>query len=290
MVRRMNEKMFGPAGAPPRIDPVSWDHQDVRHGWLETTPGDLLTIATITGDSRHVSRHMHSRSQLLHVRSGVVLFRTDDGRWMVPPGHAMWIPAGTPHAVDMPGGVWTESLYVRPGAFAGLPGALRVVAVGPLQRLLIAEAMRLEPDPDPDSRAGVLKRLLLHEIAALPEAPLSLAFPTDPRIAALCRSFLADPAQAVAIDDWAARAGMSRRTFTRHFQKQTGLGLSAWRQQACLFAALPRLAAGEAVTTVALDLGYESVPAFTTMFKRLLGAPPRDYFAAGRSNPSPASR
>ena len=67
-------------------------------------------------------------------------------------------------------------------------------------------------------------------------------------------------------------------SLTRAFRRETGLSLSTWRQQACLFTALPRLADGEAVTSVALDLGYESVAAFTTMFKRMLGAPPRGYF------------
>ncbi len=70
---------------------------------------------------------------------------------------------------------------------------------------------------------------------------------------------------------------MSRRTFTRMFRRETGLSLSTWRQQACLLSALPRLTEGEPVTSVALDLGYNSVPAFTTMFKRMLGAPPRHY-------------
>jgi methylphosphotriester-DNA--protein-cysteine methyltransferase len=51
-----------------------------------------------------------------------------------------------------------------------------------------------------------------------------------------------------------------------------------------LFTALPRLAAGESVTTVAFDLGYESVAAFTTMFKRMLGAPPRTYFRVAEPN------
>ena len=40
---------------------------------------------------------------------------------------------------------------------------------------------------------------------------------------------------------------------------------------------LPRLAAGEAVTTVALDLGYDSPAAFSTMFKRLMGIAPNRY-------------
>ena len=70
---------------------------------------------------------------------------------------------------------------------------------------------------------------------------------------------------------------MSRRSFTRAFLRETGLSLSVWRRQATLFAALPRLADGVPVTTVALDLGYDSVPAFTTMFRRMLGASPRRY-------------
>jgi AraC-like DNA-binding protein len=37
------------------------------------------------------------------------------------------------------------------------------------------------------------------------------------------------------------------------------------------------LAAGEAVTAVAIDLGYDNPAAFTTMFKRALGSSPREY-------------
>jgi AraC-like DNA-binding protein len=44
-----------------------------------------------------------------------------------------------------------------------------------------------------------------------------------------------------------------------------------------LLVALPRLAAGESVTAIALDLGYDSPAAFSTMFRRLLGVPPSRY-------------
>jgi AraC-like DNA-binding protein len=111
----------------------------------------------------------------------------------------------------------------------------------------------------------------------MPERPLGLPFPAEPRLAALCRRFVAAPSSRATIDEWSDTVGMSRRTFTRVFHRQTGLSLSTWRQQALLFAALPRLADGEPVTQVALDLGYDSVPAFTTMFKRMLGKAPREY-------------
>jgi AraC-like DNA-binding protein len=70
---------------------------------------------------------------------------------------------------------------------------------------------------------------------------------------------------------------MSRRTFTRLFRRETGLSFVAWRQQACILAALPRLAQGEAITTIALDLGYDNPAAFSAMFKRILGSTPSLY-------------
>ncbi|RWE71031.1 MAG: AraC family transcriptional regulator, partial [Mesorhizobium sp.] len=65
--------------------------------------------------------------------------------------------------------------------------------------------------------------LLLHEIPNLPERPLGLPFPSDPKLAALCRRFVAAPSPHATIDEWADAAGMSRRTFTRALQRQTGL-------------------------------------------------------------------
>ena len=72
---------------------------------------------------------------------------------------------------------------------------------------------------------------------------------------------------------------MSRRTFTRVFRRETGLSLAEWRRRAAVLQAIPRLARGEPITTIALDLGYGSPAAFTSMFKRVLGTPPR-LFAA----------
>ena len=65
--------------------------------------------------------------------------------------------------------------------------------------------------------------------------------------------------------------GLSRRTFTRLFRRETGLTFSAWQRRACLLQAMPRLIGGERVTTIAYDLGYSSPAAFTVMFKQLMG-------------------
>ena len=260
-------------------------HAELKHHqWIEAARADVVTLATDYPDGHHVAIHRHSRSQLLYALSGVVMVTTGSGRWMVPPEHSIWLPAGVDHAVDMLGDVQMRSVYVRPDAIAGLPEDLRVVAVTNLMRSLIVEAMALPQEEPPTRRGALILELLLHEIPYLPERPLALPFPASRRLTTLCRRFLEAPSPHSTIDDWASAAGMSRRNFTRSFQRETGLTLSMWRQQACLFAALPRLADGEPVTTVALDLGYESVAAFITMFRRMMGESPRTWLKHGRRN------
>jgi AraC-like DNA-binding protein/mannose-6-phosphate isomerase-like protein (cupin superfamily) len=261
-----------------------------RLKWLEEAEDAVIALPGDYPDGYHVPEHSHSRAQLLHARTGVVKINTGQGRWMVPPEHAMWIPPGVEHSVEMLGIVRMLSVYVRPDAIAGLPEGLRVVGLTGLATSLIVEAMELPDDASATGRAALVKALLLLEIANLPQRPLGLPFPADARLASLCRRFVEKPSPHATIDDWATRTGMSRRTFTRTFLRETGLSLSTWRQQACLFAALPRLAEGEPITSVALDLGYDSVPAFTTMFRRMLGKAPRDYFKSTRDQSGVAVR
>ena len=244
---------------------------------VERSQGALVAIPSIYPDGLHVPMHRHSRAQLLQALNGVVMVMTDAGRWMVPPDHAMWIPAEIEHAVDILGDVEMHSIYAEPGALSGPTQKLRVVEVTDFVRSLIVEVSR-EAERDAGSqRFGLLSTLLLHEIPNLREVPLALPLPTESKLAALCQAFVRNPSSRAAIEDWADQLGMSRRTFTRNFHRQTNLSLSTWRQQACIFAALPRLAEGQPVTRVALDLGYDSVPAFTTMFRRMTGISPRRY-------------
>ena len=249
---------------------------------IESTDDPVLALSSEYPDGHRVALHQHSRSQLLYAFSGVVMVATASGRWMVPPEHAIWLPAGVEHSVEMLGDVEMRSGYVRPDERGGLPRQLRVVAITDLARSLIAAATGLPAAQSHTERASLVHGLLLHEIPNLPERPLALPFPRDPRLAALCREFLRQPRARATIDQWAKVAGMSRRSFTQAFRRETGLGLATWRQQACLFAALPRLAEGESVTSVALDLGYDSVSAFTTMFRRMLGKPPRVWLSMTR--------
>lgn len=61
--------------------------------------------------------HQHRRAQLLYGATGLMYVTTQDGEWVVPPQHAVWIPPETVHAVRF-AGVTTRSLYIEPDCVA----------------------------------------------------------------------------------------------------------------------------------------------------------------------------
>ena len=251
--------------------------RNARIDAFDHVPRPIIAIGNDYPSGHVVLPHRHRRSQLLYGASGAVIFATERGAWVMPPQGGMWIPAGVTHEVRMLGAFSARSLYLEPEAAAGIPGHCQVVAISPFMRGLLAEAVDLPADYDVEGRAGALMTLVLHEIRRLPTLPLSLPFPTHRALARRCRAFLKRPTPHETIDNWSEALAMSRRTFTRLFRRGTGLSFASWRQQACLIAALPRLTEGEPVTAVALDLGYDNPAAFTTMFRRVLGASPRNY-------------
>jgi AraC-like DNA-binding protein len=247
----------------------------------ENAPRDVVATGNDYAAGYVLPAHAHRRGQLLYAATGVVSAVTDRGSWVVPPRRALWLPPGVPHEVHMSGAVSTRSVYVRREAAdaAGLPAYCQVIAVSPLLHALLLEAVDLPLQYALDGRDGRVMALLLDEIRTMPALPLNTPLPDEPRLRRLCRALLAAPALEIDVDAMAHKAGMSRRNFTRTFRQQTGMSFAAWRQQACLLAALTRLGGGEAVTTVAIELGYASASAFSAAFRRTLGAPPSRYLA-----------
>lgn len=237
----------------------------------------IIAIGNVFPHGHAIAPHRHRRGQLISGASGVIVLSTADGTWVMPPQRGMWIPPATEHRVRMVGDVRMQSLYLEPGAVPGMPAHCRVVGISPFMRSLITEALTVPIEYEENGRAGVLMQLIRHDMQALPILPLSLHFPAHGALSERCRRFVERPSVHATIDEWADALNMSRRSFTRLFRRETGMSFMAWRQQACLLCAMPRLAAGEPVTTVAIDLGYENPAAFTLMFKRAFGSPPLAY-------------
>ncbi len=237
-----------------------------------------------------VQRHRHPVGQLIYAATGVMTVTTRDGAWVVPPQRAVWVPAYVTHAIRMTGDVAMRTVYVAPAD--GLPAVCGVVQVSPLLRELVLRAVAFRQPYDVDGADARLAMVLLDEIRAAPVAPLHLPMPADERALRVVRALEADPGDARSLSKWGRTAGASSRTLARVFRAETGLGFRAWRQQLRLLRALERLANGDAVTTVAVELGYDSPSAFIAMFKKALGVPPSQYFVTraarrrARSGPS----
>ncbi|MCW5893053.1 MAG: helix-turn-helix transcriptional regulator [bacterium] len=226
-----------------------------------------------------IPRHRHPVGQLVFAASGVMTVGTPAGTWVVPPLRAVWLPPRTVHGIRMIGTVAVRMVYVAPSHAGGLPGAPCVVQVSPLLRECILRLMELPASRPADGPAARLVAVLLDEIRAAPVSPLHLPRPADPRARRLVRALEADPSDRRPLAAWARTTGASTRTLARLFQRETGLGFRAWRQQLRLLRGLERLAAGEPVTRVALDVGYDSPSAFVAAFRRALGTSPGRYFA-----------
>jgi len=251
---------------------------DHTHFYTEL-PRELIATARNYAAGARFPLHSHPRGQFAYAATGAISVSTPQGNWLVPPQRACWLPAGLEHGMQMHGEVTMLNVFIHAEAKARLSSHCSVLDTSPLLRQLLADAVKVDALYEENSRDGRLMALLLDEIAAMAPLSLNAPLPQDPRLARLCTELFQQPSLNIDLDTMAARAGMSRRTFTRLFRQQTGLGFAQWRQQACLLSAITRLAEGQAVTRVALDLGYGSSSAFTAAFRTMLGKSPSQYLA-----------
>ena len=255
-----------------------------QNGQKSTNPADYQhvprAVAAMPKDFPRdfvIEPHSHERAQLIYAPAGTMRVITSQAMWVVPPQRALWMPAGTVHGIEMLDQVTMRTLYLRDDAAAAMPLACRVLQVSPLLRELIVRATELPLQYDEDGPAGHAVALLLDELHGSQALKLHLPMPSSKRLAMLCRALLDEPGDRRTLGEWAHTVHASERTMARLFQSETGLSFAAWRQQARVLEAMGRLGSGAPVTQVALDLGYDSVSAFSAMFRRAAGASPSAY-------------
>ncbi len=250
----------------------STDPADYQH-----VPRAVVAMPKDFSPGFEIAPHTHKRSQLIYATAGTMRVSTDDGVWIVPPQRALWMPGGVRHGIVMLGEVTMRTLYLWPNAAAFMPATCHVVPVSALLRELIVRATELPVQYDESGPAGHVMALIIAELRGLQSLPLQLPMPRDVRLRALCHALLEAPGDQRPLAAWASSVNTSARTLARRFQSETGLSFGAWRQQARVLEAMGRLGSGAPVTQVALDLGYDSVSAFSAMFRRAAGTSPSHY-------------
>jgi transcriptional regulator GlxA family with amidase domain len=109
-------------------------------------------------------------------------------------------------------------------------------------------------------------------------AGLNVQAAATPRLRQLIGDVSADPSGDLSVPELAARAGMSERTFSRVFQKETGAGPAAFVEMARVNRAKALLETSDwPLARVAERAGFGSVEGLHRAFNRRVGATPGEY-------------
>ena len=200
-----------------------------------------------------------------------MIANTAAGTWLVPRGHALWMPAGLEHDVSMHGEVSMRTAYVRAAEAARLSFECRVLKVDALREGALTALADEVRGATRTERANHLIWLVLDQINRAPSAAFVLPLPKDARLSRLARALIARPGSSKTIDQWCDLVGVSRRTMTRLFRSQTGVSFGDWRRRLRLLSAAARVSGGEALPKVVAGLGYSNAAAFRTMARRHFG-------------------
>jgi AraC-like DNA-binding protein len=250
-----------------------------RH-WFFDSHKYQVRPATVSeyADGEVIKTHAHPWHQLIYASQGVMAVHTSEGEWVVPIHRGVWLPAGACHSIEMSGNVSLRTLYLVPRLSKLLPDQPCVIGVSPLLRELILQMVELGSMTLRNPAHAHLIAVLLDHLHEMKGDALHLPLPRDGRARRIASALQREPSDKRRLSELSTLVGASKRTIERRFKSETGMGFGKWRQQLRLAHALKLLAAGDAVTTVALDVGYDSVSAFIAAFRITFGRTPSQYF------------
>jgi AraC-like DNA-binding protein/quercetin dioxygenase-like cupin family protein len=252
-----------------------------------------LVVRTSAADlGGSVGEHAHDWHQLVHVRSGLAVVRSDGRTWLAPPTWAVWLPAGVRHAIRFAGPTALRVVYLRAdpprrgdghradavaparsatGLRGGpLPARAGAMPVSPLLRELVERATVIGMLDRRDPLEAALATLLVGELTDVGPPPLAVPEPASAlgrRVAELLRA-------GTTVARAAAAVGVGRRTVERVFQAETGLPVGRWRQYRLLLRGLEEVADGATVQDASVIAGYRTPSAYVAAFRAAFGTTP----------------
>jgi AraC-like DNA-binding protein/quercetin dioxygenase-like cupin family protein len=241
-----------------------------------------------------VGEHAHDWHQLVHVRSGLAVVRSDERTWLAPPTWAVWLPAGVRHAIRFAGPTALRVVYLRAdpprrgvahlaeavgparsaaglrGGAGTLPARAGAMPVSPLLRELVERATVIGMLDRRDPLEAALATLLVGELTDV--GPPALAVPEP--ASALARRVAELLTTGTTVARAAAAVGVGRRTVERVFQAETGLPVGRWRQYRLLLRGLEEVACGATVQDASVIAGYSTPSAYVAAFRAAFGTTP----------------
>jgi AraC-like DNA-binding protein len=209
----------------------------------------------------HLDMHMHSEGQLVYVHRGKMALMFRDAGWAVFGPSLVWIPANCPHSgssiTAFTGATFWEAELPRL-RFPSTPCRLAIPPKLNLSCFLTGSR-------------GKVRSIIGNLLYAGQRTNFALAFPRLPAMRYLAIVMMVTPNLIMDVDVAADHIGMSRRSFTRRFRIETELSFAQWRRALVTYCADVLFRDKESVSSIAHQLGYDSVSAFIAMYRRTRG-------------------
>ena len=242
----------------------------------------IRTTLNASQSGFQMAMHSHPMGQLSYIADGAFRLRTNQGRWIVPKGRIVWVPAEVKHEFSVIGASSSWSALLEDDLTTPLPQTVCILQVSPLLFAALERLVGEQSRVQDSARARNLVAVIRDELTLAEPEYLGLALPRSPALRKVADALIAEPADKRGIDAWAKALGLSRRTFTRRFAEETGASLSQWRRTLKLQVAMELLGAGKSVSDVAFALQYGTVSAFVEVFRKHYGNPPGQMAGKGR--------
>ncbi|EOU2463321.1 helix-turn-helix domain-containing protein [Vibrio navarrensis] len=244
----------------------------------------IRAITKVVEQRAEVSLHLHPWGQLVFSDTGVVLVKTPNASYWVPPQHAVWIPPNKLHSASLleRAKLFSVYLFAQNRFSTGNCGLETWTECGCFEvSHLLAELVRTmakgSPNEWDDATYASLCHLIVRDIQQSILLPVGVPMPTEKRLSHLCTLFLQAPQQQTSLVELAKQVGASESTIGRLFKRELHMTFSQWRQQALLARAIVLGAQKIPIGQIAQELGYASHSAFTAMVTSMVGKSPKQF-------------
>lgn len=253
------------------------------HHSLKPLSRPIVMLKRLLLKDHTVKAHQHNWGQFLYAQKGVLAIKTDSFRYICAAEQGIWLPSHVLHEVTTLTDCVLSSLYIDNMQTRSVDNYAHMIQVSPLLKMLIIEAVKFADDYDWQGTQGRHFRLIRDLVGGATKMHTQLPYPVTAKLLQITQQLTLHPDNNQSLEAWGRDVGASSRTLSRAFKSETGLTFSEWRIRLKLQVAIRQLHEGQAVTNVAFNLGYESVSAFTFMFRTKLGHTPSQFISTGRS-------
>ena len=251
----------------------TWKKFSPRLSVYQTLPSDVFMKSKEMPPYSEISEHQHDWDQLIYAKSGVLEIHTQHGHYITPPQQGVWIPANQRHNITTISGAKLRSVHINKGLVESFKQVC-VLKIDELLRQLINKAASFNYTTEMELNQVRLLQVLIDQIALSPQSALCLPLSDDALLLPIILWQQQYPHSIKSLEHWSLELGASNKTIARRFISELGMSFSHWREQLKLHQAIHWLEQQRSITEIALDLGYQSLPAFIHMFKRNMGTTP----------------